>query len=257
MRPSFSCRNATGASYGVDDGADAGEQDADEEDHADDTAAGHAVEDVDKVHEHEAGAALGRLNAAGCHGREDDERREQSRDGIKDRNVAGGGRDILALAEVGAVNHGAVAGNGQGEERLTEGIHPDLDIEETGGFDGEDVAVALAEPGRNAMYTPRITSRPNRAGIMTLLAFSMPPPMPNAMMTREITRPMIQPHAVAESEEAVAEHHADGFAEGGRFGSRHAERAADGARASGAEGVQAAGDAHPAVLEDPAHNGQV
>ena len=41
------------------------------------------------------------------------------------------------------------------------------------------------------MYTPRITNRPNRAGIMTLLAFSMPPPMPNAMMTREITRPMI------------------------------------------------------------------
>ena len=54
------------------------------------------------------------------------------------------GTTIVAVKKDGKC---AVAGDGQGEERLTEGIHPDLDIEETGGFDGEDVAVALAGAG--------------------------------------------------------------------------------------------------------------
>ena len=50
----------------VDDGAEAGEQNADEEDDADDPAAGHTVEDIDQPDEHEAGAAALQRSAARC-----------------------------------------------------------------------------------------------------------------------------------------------------------------------------------------------
>ena len=107
----------------VHDGADACEQDADVEDHADDPAAGHGVEHVDQIDEHQAGAAgyvVDALAQNNCHCRNDNECCQQSCYDIKYCNVACGGRDILALGQVGTVDYRAVACNGQGEERLTE-----------------------------------------------------------------------------------------------------------------------------------------
>ena len=58
-----------------------------------------------------------------------------------------------------------------------------------------------AELGIVKMYTPRATNRKNSTGIMTLLAFSMPPAIPKDMITRlTTTATTIQtfaPHAEA------------------------------------------------------------
>lgn len=110
----------------VDDGAEAGKQDGDKEDDADDAAASHAVEHVGQIHEHQARAGGGGLHAAGGHGGQNDDHGQQGGQSVKQRHIAGGGGDVLVLGQIGAVDHGAVAGDGQGEERLAEGKQPKL-----------------------------------------------------------------------------------------------------------------------------------
>ena len=91
----------------VYDGGYACEQYADVEDRADDTAGRHCVEYVYEVNEHQAGAALYVVDAFAqnnCHCRNDNDCCQQSCDGIKYCNVACGGRDILALGQVGTVD---------------------------------------------------------------------------------------------------------------------------------------------------------
>ena len=107
----------------VDDGGDTGKQNSNEEEDADETAhSAHAVEDVGQSNEHQAGACHTQLRAGGSHGRDDDEHGNQSSQGVEESDVAGGGGDLNVLAQVGAVDNGAVAGNGQGEECLTESV---------------------------------------------------------------------------------------------------------------------------------------
>ena len=132
----------------VDDRRDAREGHADEKHHRHDAAARHAVHDMDEVDEHQAGAAGVELRAARRHGGNDDERRQQRCDRIKERHIARRARDALAPAEVRAVDDAAVARNGQREKRLTERIDPDVGIEQALGLDGEDVPIAVRRAGQ-------------------------------------------------------------------------------------------------------------
>lgn len=114
--------------------------------------AGHTVENIDQPDEHEAGAALLQRSAARCHGGDDNERGEQSSQRIEDRNVSGGARQVFILGQIRAIDDGAVARDGQGEERLTEGKDPDHGVRKALGIKREDVLVAFAcARGRNAM----------------------------------------------------------------------------------------------------------
>ena len=134
----------------VDDRCDAREGHADEKHHRHDAPARHAVHDVDEVNEHQARAAGVELRAARRHGGNDDERRQQRRDRIKERHVARRARDALALAEVRAIDNAAVARNGQREKRLTEGIDPDIRVEQARGLDREDIPIAVRRTGQRS-----------------------------------------------------------------------------------------------------------
>ena len=132
----------------VDNGAQAGKQDADEEDNADDTAAGHTVKNVDEPHEHEPRAAFLQRSAARRHRRDDDECRKESRERIEHGNVSRGGHDVLILRQIGAVDDRTVTGDGQREERLAEGENPHQRVEQPFGVEREDVLVAGAGAGK-------------------------------------------------------------------------------------------------------------
>ena len=216
----------------VHDGADAREQHADVEDHTHDPAAGHGVEHVDQIDEHQAGAALHSNDAVAQndrHGGDDDDGSQQSGHGVKQSHVAGGGGQILILGQIGAVDHGAVARHRQGEECLTECEDPDLGIQQALGLEGEDVLVAFRwrRAGCRCRRPGPRTGR-TAAGIMTLLAFSMPSPTPNGHDGQGGHQTHDQPYAVADAEDAVAEHHAQGLAQSLCLGSGGAEGAADG-----------------------------
>ena len=240
----------------VHDGADACEQHADVEDHTHDPAAGHGVEHIDQIDEHQAGAALHSNDAVtqnDCHGRDDDDGSQQSGDGVEQGHVAGRGRQVLILGQIGAVDHGAVARHRQGEECLTECEDPDLRIQQALGLEGEDVLVALAGAGQSADIDAQDHKQEEQSGHHDLIGLF------NAVAHAECHdgqrghQTHDQPYAVADAEDAIAEHHAQGLAQSLCLGSGAAEGAADG-RHIGAHSVQAAGNTHPAVLEDPAHD---
>ena len=240
----------------VHDGADACEQHADVEDHTHDPAAGHGVEHIDQIDEHQAGAALHSNDAVtqnDCHGRDDDDGSQQSGDGVEQGHVAGRGRQVLILGQIGAVDHGAVARHRQGEECLTECEDPDLRIQQALGLEGEDVLVALAGAGQSADIDAQDHKQEEQSGHHDLIGLF------NAVAHAECHdgqrghQTHDQPYAVADAEDTVAEHHAQGLAQSLCLGSGAAEGAADG-RHIGAHSVQAAGNTHPAVLEDPAHD---
>lgn len=121
----------------------AGKAHAHEEHYADYPSAGHAVDDVDEEDEHKSGAAGVELSAAGRHGRDDDKRRKQRRERIEYRNIARRRGDALLAAEIRAVNDASVAGNRQREERLTEGVYPQLGVCKTLGIYGEDIFISV------------------------------------------------------------------------------------------------------------------
>lgn len=124
------------------------EEHAEEEHQPDHAPAGHPVEHVHKENEHQSRAAVGKVRAARCHRGNDDERRQQRRQRIEQRHVARGGGDRLIVREVGAVDHRAVSGHGEREERLPEGVDPQLRVGKARGVEGKDVAVAVARAGQ-------------------------------------------------------------------------------------------------------------
>ena len=240
----------------VHDGADACEQHADVEDHTHDPSAGHSVEHIDQIDEHQSGAALhsnDALTQDDRHGGDDDDGSQQSGDGVEQGHVAGRGRQVLILGQIGAVDHGAVARHRQGEECLTECEDPDLRIQQALGLEGEDVLVALAGAGQSADIDAQDHKQEEQSGHHDLIGLF------NAVAHAECHdgqrghQTHDQPYAVADAEDAIAEHHAQGLAQSLCLGSGAAEGAADG-RHIGAHSVQAAGNTHPAVLEDPAHD---
>ena len=127
---------------------EAREEHAEEEHQSDHAPAGHPVEHVHKENEHQSRAAVGKVRAARRHRGNDDERRQQRRQRIEQRHIARGGGDRLVVREVGAVDHRAVSGHGEREERLTEGVDPQLRVGKARGVEGKDVAVAVARAGQ-------------------------------------------------------------------------------------------------------------
>ena len=95
---------------------------------------------------------------------------------------------------------GLMGGKKPGKTILLRGDMDALPVQEESGVDfasevpgrmhgcGHDMHTAMM---LGAAKLPRATNRKNRAGIMTLLAFSMPPATPMAMMIRETTRPKL------------------------------------------------------------------
>ena len=82
------------------------------------------MEQIRQEDEHQPRAALIQLRACGCHGRNDDQCRKACRQGIKEGNARRRGRNIFFIGEIGAIDDGAVACDGEGEECLSEGVNP-------------------------------------------------------------------------------------------------------------------------------------
>ena len=132
-----------------DDRGEGREAHEDEEEHAPQLSAGHAVEHVGKGDEHEAGTGA-RIDVEGETGREDDEARHERDERIQQQDVDGLAGQGALLVDVAAEDgHGADA-EAQGEERLPHG-----------GIDGLPDAVLehLAEVGlqieQDAFFGPR------------------------------------------------------------------------------------------------------
>ena len=239
----------------VDDGADAREEDRHIEDDADDPSAGHPVEDVDQIHEHQAGAGVhvAHGEAGSADGRDDDEGGQQSSQGVEQGHATGGGGDVLILGQIGAVNHGAVARHGQGEEGLTEGVNPHLEIQQALGVQSEQELVTLGSAGLEANVDSQDDKQAEQDGHHDFVGLFDSVGHAHGHDDHRHYQADDQPHAVADAEDSALEHHADGLAQGGGLRSRAAEGAADGAHVL-AHGVQAAGEGHEGVLEDPAHD---
>ena len=124
------------------------EEHAEEEHQPDHAPSGHPVEHVHEENEHQSRAAVGKVRAACRHRGNDDERRQQRRQRIEQRHIARGGGDRLVGREVGAVDHRAVSRHGEREERLPEGVDPQLRVGKAHGVEGKDVAVAVARAGQ-------------------------------------------------------------------------------------------------------------
>ena len=243
----------------VYDGGYACEQYADVEDRADDTAGRHCVEYVYEVNEHQAGAAGYVVDAFAqnnCHCRNDNECCQQSCDGIKYCNVACGGRDILALGQVGTVDYRAVACNGQGEECLTECKYPQVGLSQTSRIQGQNVLIACGCAGQRAdvdcQYEEQ-TEQNRHHDLVCLLNAACNAHYHDGEGNDQCND---LPYAVADAEEAGRRHCLEGFGKGLSLRCGHAERAADSAHIR-AEAEQAAGEGHEGVLEDPAENDRV
>ena len=103
-----------------DDRGEGREAHEDEEEHAPQLSAGHAVEHVGKGDEHEAGAGA-RIDVEGETGREDDEARHERDDGVEQDDVEGFAGQGAGFIDIAAENgHGADA-EAEGEEGLPHG----------------------------------------------------------------------------------------------------------------------------------------
>jgi len=132
----------------VDDGADACEENSHEEENADDSGErAHAVEHRHEVHKHQAWAAVAEIRAYGGHGGDDDQHGQQSRGGIEQSAQDGGLADSDVLAQIGTVDDGTGACDGQREEALTKGEDPDVGICQALEIQREDVLVAVRGAG--------------------------------------------------------------------------------------------------------------
>ena len=239
----------------VDDGADAREEDGHIEDDADDPSAGHAVEDVDQIDEHQAGAGghVAHGKAGRTDGGDDDESGQQGGQGIKQSHTPGGGGDILVLGQVGTIDNGAVARHGQGEERLAEGVNPHLGAHQTCGVQGEQELIALGSAGLEADVDGQNDEQAEEHRHHDLVGFFDAVGHAHGHNNHRYHQADDQPHAVAHSEDAALEHHADGLADGIGPGSGGVKGGADLGHVL-AHGVQAAAEGHEGVLEDPAHD---
>ena len=127
----------------VYDGAAAREKDTDIEYDFDNPAALHTVHDLDQVDEHEAGTAFCQGGASDGHGGNDDKGCQQGRNCIKEGYNGGRSGDILLLFQVGAIDHGTVAGHRQGEKGLSESKDPESGILKSGRIDAQDILITV------------------------------------------------------------------------------------------------------------------
>ena len=176
--------------------------------------------------------------------------------GIKYCYVACGGRDILALGQVGTVDYRTVACNGQGEERLTECKYPQVGLSQTSRIQGQNVLIAFRCAGQSAdvdcQYEEQ-TEQNRHHDLVSLLNAAC-----NAHYHDRKGNDQCNdlPYAVADAEETGRRHCLEGFGKRFCLRSGRAERAADSAHIR-AEAEQAAGEGHEGVLEDPAENDRV
>ncbi len=153
----------------VYNGADARKAHAQEKHNAHYASAGHTVYDVHKVDEHKSRAAGVERRTARRHCGDDDESRQQRRKSVEQRDIAGGAGDALVLAEVGAVDNAAVAGHGQGEEGLAEGVYPKLGLQKSLGLERQDVAIALGGAGQEEYVHAQSKKQEKQNNLQVLL----------------------------------------------------------------------------------------
>lgn len=219
----------------VDDGADACKHDAHEEDDAHNPSAGHAVEHVDEIDEHQAGAAAVGGSAAGSHGGKNDEGSQKSSQRVKHSHVSGRAGDAFLLAQVGTVNHGAVTCDREGEECLTERKDPNLGIQQSLGIQREDVLVSVGSAGQESNVQAQSHKQEEQHGHHDLVGLFD-----------------AAGNAHGHNAEADDDGHNDPDVGAPSAGSG-AEGAADDVHIL-SHGEQTAGEGHEGVLEDPAHD---
>ena len=218
----------------VDEGGEGGKGDGHEEHDEDNAAAGDALEHVGKEDEHQARAALVQLLSGHRHGGDDDQSGQNGGAGVEQSYHLGVGRHVGIVAQIGAVDQGAVACNGKGEEGLAQGEDPHHGVQQTLGLQHEDVLISRRRAGEGDQIDSQSHEQKEEQGSHDLVGFF---------------------NAFAHAER----HDNDGHSHAGHLPARVS--GGSGAKL-GAEGVQTvqsgqrAGDGSGGVLEDPpGHHG--
>ena len=128
-------------------GADAGEDHGDVEDHSEKPAQGDILQDGGQGHKEEAGTGA-HVQPVGEAGGNDDQGRHHGGDGVKERRVLAHVHHVLLFREVSAVDDHAAAGDGEGEEGLAHGPDPDHGVLQSLPAGGEHETVALRRAGQ-------------------------------------------------------------------------------------------------------------